>query len=68
VSCYANSTWAFNEPFANPEIASNRIAAGYKDKDGAWIALNAQPLFYAYNTEQVGTDDVPKSTADCLKP
>jgi ABC-type Fe3+ transport system substrate-binding protein len=46
----------------------DKIGASSKDKDGAWIALNANPLFYAYNTEQVPTDDVPKSAADFLKP
>jgi ABC-type Fe3+ transport system substrate-binding protein len=44
------------------------IAAGSKDKDGAWIAANANPLFYGYNTELVSVDDVPKSALDFLKP
>ena len=46
----------------------DKIGAGSKDKDGAWIAVNANPLFYAYNTDQVQMDDVPKSAADFLKP
>ena len=45
-----------------------KIGAGSKDKDGAWIAVNANPVFYGYNTEQVQTDAVPKSAADFLKP
>ena len=44
------------------------IGAGAKDKDGAWIAVNANPLFYGYNTELVTPDDVPKSALDFLKP
>ncbi len=44
------------------------IGAGAKDKDGAWIAVNANPLFYGYNTEQVTAQDVPKSALDFLKP
>jgi ABC-type Fe3+ transport system substrate-binding protein len=46
----------------------DKIAAGYKDRDGAWIGLNLNPIFYAYNTEQVRTGDVPKSAADFLNP
>jgi ABC-type Fe3+ transport system substrate-binding protein len=44
------------------------IPAGMKDKDGAWIALNANPLFYGYNTEHVTPATVPKSALDFLKP
>jgi ABC-type Fe3+ transport system substrate-binding protein len=44
------------------------IAAGSKDRDGAWIAANANPLFYGYNTELVAADDVPKSALDFLRP
>jgi ABC-type Fe3+ transport system substrate-binding protein len=44
------------------------IGAGAKDRDGAWIAANANPLFYGYNTELVAADDVPKSALDFLKP
>jgi ABC-type Fe3+ transport system substrate-binding protein len=43
------------------------IGAGAKDRDGAWIAANANPLFYGYNTEHVMADDVPKSALDFLK-
>ena len=31
----------------------DKIDAGYKDKDGAWIAVNKNPIFYGYNTENV---------------
>lgn len=48
--------------------AFDRIGAGSKDRDGAWIAVNTNPLFYGYNTEQVRAEDVPKSAADFLKP
>jgi ABC-type Fe3+ transport system substrate-binding protein len=44
------------------------IGDGAKDRDGAWIAANANPLFYGYNTEHVTADDVPKSALDFLKP
>jgi ABC-type Fe3+ transport system substrate-binding protein len=44
------------------------IGAGSKDPDGAWIAANANPLFYGYNTELVAKEDVPKSALDFLKP
>ena len=44
------------------------IPAGMKDKDGGWIAMNANPLFYGYNTEHVKPEDVPKSALDFLKP
>ncbi len=44
------------------------IRAGAKDKDGAWIAVNTNPLFYGTNTEHVMPDDVPRSALDFLKP
>jgi ABC-type Fe3+ transport system substrate-binding protein len=44
------------------------IPAAYRDKDGAWIAMNANPLFYGYNTERVKPAEVPKSATDFLKP
>jgi ABC-type Fe3+ transport system substrate-binding protein len=43
------------------------IGPGAKDPDGAWIAVNANPLFYGYNTEQLAADEVPKSALDFLK-
>ncbi|HXQ53914.1 MAG TPA: extracellular solute-binding protein [Stellaceae bacterium] len=46
----------------------DKIGAGMKDKDGAWIAVNANPLFYGYNTDGVKPADVPKSALDFLKP
>jgi ABC-type Fe3+ transport system substrate-binding protein len=44
----------------------DKIDAGYKDKDGAWIAVNLNPIFYGYNTENVRLEDVPKSAPDFL--
>ena len=44
----------------------DKIDAGYKDKDGAWIAVNINPVFYGYNTENVRLEDVPKSAPDFL--
>ncbi len=46
----------------------DQIPAAYKDKDGAWIAMNVNPLFYGYNRALVKPEDVPKSAADFLKP
>jgi ABC-type Fe3+ transport system substrate-binding protein len=46
----------------------DKIDTGSKDKDGAWIAVNSNPLFYAYNTDQVQRDAAPKSAADFLQP
>jgi ABC-type Fe3+ transport system substrate-binding protein len=43
------------------------IAASARDKDGAWISVNANPIFYAYNTDQVAAADAPKSARDFLK-
>ena len=39
-----------------------------KDKNGAWVAVNAIPLFYGYNSDKVQEADVPKSALDFLKP
>jgi ABC-type Fe3+ transport system substrate-binding protein len=47
--------------------AFDKIASSSKDKDGAWIAVNTNPIFYGYNTEQVRPDEVPKSAPDFLK-
>jgi ABC-type Fe3+ transport system substrate-binding protein len=44
------------------------IRSGAKDRDGAWIAVNANPLFYGYNTDAVAADAVPRSALDFLKP
>jgi ABC-type Fe3+ transport system substrate-binding protein len=46
----------------------DKIGAAYKDKDGAWIGVNANPLFYGYNTASLQPEDVPKSALDFLKP
>jgi ABC-type Fe3+ transport system substrate-binding protein len=43
------------------------IGAGAKDPDGAWIAVNTNPLFYGYNTDGLKADEVPKSALDFLK-
>src|SRR3984893_10779007 len=44
------------------------IGPNAKDPDGAWIAANANPLFYGSNTELVAKEDVPRSALDFLKP
>ena len=45
-----------------------QVPAGMKNKDGAWVAVNAIPIFYGYNPDQVKEADVPKSALDFLKP
>jgi ABC-type Fe3+ transport system substrate-binding protein len=44
------------------------VLGAMKDKDGAWVAMNAIPMFYGYNPEKVQEIDVPKSALDFLKP
>ena len=44
------------------------IGANSKDPDGGWIAVNANPIFYGYNSDEVAADAVPKSALDFLKP
>jgi ABC-type Fe3+ transport system substrate-binding protein len=44
------------------------IGAHAKNRDGAWIAVNANPLFYGYNTDGVMAEEVPKSALDFLQP
>ncbi|HEY7246216.1 MAG TPA: extracellular solute-binding protein [Xanthobacteraceae bacterium] len=46
----------------------DKIDAGSKNKDGAWIAVNRMPIFYGYNTELVQHNDVPQLALDFLRP
>ena len=46
----------------------DQVLASMKDKNGAWVAVNAIPMFYGYNSEKVQEADVPKSALDFLKP
>jgi ABC-type Fe3+ transport system substrate-binding protein len=45
----------------------DKIGARSKDGDGAWIAINANPIFYGYNTEKVAQREVPKLAIDFLR-
>jgi ABC-type Fe3+ transport system substrate-binding protein len=45
----------------------DQVLPSMKDKDGAWAAANAIPIFYGYNPEKVQDADVPKSPRDFLK-
>jgi ABC-type Fe3+ transport system substrate-binding protein len=45
-----------------------QVLAPMKEKNGAWVAVNAIPLLYAYNAEKVQAADLPKSALDFLKP
>jgi ABC-type Fe3+ transport system substrate-binding protein len=46
----------------------DQVYPAMKDKDGAWVAVNAIPMLYGYNTDKVQEADVPKSALDFLKP
>jgi ABC-type Fe3+ transport system substrate-binding protein len=45
----------------------DRVSAKSKDPDGAWVAVNTNPIFYGYNTEHVRKQDMPGSAIDFLK-
>jgi ABC-type Fe3+ transport system substrate-binding protein len=42
--------------------------SNFRDEDGAYLALSANALTYAYNTARVRAEDAPKSAQDFLKP
>ena len=46
----------------------DQIYPNFKDPDGAYMALSANALTYAYNKEKVSAQDAPKSAQDFLKP
>jgi ABC-type glycerol-3-phosphate transport system substrate-binding protein len=46
----------------------DQILPNFRDEDGAYMALSANALTYAYNTSQVRAEDAPKSAQDFLKP
>jgi ABC-type Fe3+ transport system substrate-binding protein len=46
----------------------DQVLPAMKEKDGAWVAVNAIPMLYGYNSEKVQDVDVPKSALDFLKP
>src|SRR5579862_6889125 len=45
----------------------DQVLPAMKDKDGAWVAVTAIPMFYGYNPEKVPEADAPKSALDFLK-
>jgi ABC-type Fe3+ transport system substrate-binding protein len=45
----------------------DQVFPSMKAQNGAWVAVNAIPLFYGYNPEKVKDTDVPKSALDFLK-
>ncbi|MGH7088827.1 MAG: ABC transporter substrate-binding protein, partial [Stellaceae bacterium] len=49
-------------------LGADKVDRSFKDKDGAWIALQINAHVYAYNADQVKPADVPKSALDFLKP
>jgi ABC-type Fe3+ transport system substrate-binding protein len=46
----------------------DKIDNRYKDKDGAWIAVNKNPIFYGYNSQRIQHTDVPTLAIDFLRP
>jgi ABC-type Fe3+ transport system substrate-binding protein len=46
----------------------DQIYPNYRDPDGAYVAVAANTLTYAYNTKLVRPEDAPKSARDFLKP
>jgi len=46
----------------------DQVLPPMKGKNGAWVAVNAIPLFYGYNPDKVQEADVPRSALDFLKP
>ena len=40
------------------------IDARLKDRDGGWVAVNNNPIFYGYNKEQIRLIDVPRLATD----
>jgi ABC-type Fe3+ transport system substrate-binding protein len=45
-----------------------QIHESFRDPDGAFTTVSANPLPYAYNTKLVRQEDVPRSALDFLKP
>ena len=46
----------------------DQVLPNFRDDDGAYMALSANALTYAYNTAAVKPEDAPKSALDFLKP
>jgi ABC-type Fe3+ transport system substrate-binding protein len=46
----------------------DQVAPAFRDEDGAFTAVAANPIAYAYNSKLVAPPDVPKSALDFLKP
>ena len=44
------------------------IDARLKDRDGGWVAVNNNPIFYGYNKEQIRLIDVPRLATDFFQP
>src|SRR5215813_4292528 len=46
----------------------DQIYSNFRDPDGAYMALSANALTYAYNTSKIRAEDAPRSAEDFLKP
>jgi ABC-type Fe3+ transport system substrate-binding protein len=46
----------------------DKIDARSKDKNGGWVAVNKNPVFYGYNSERVRLIEVPILATDFLRP
>lgn len=45
----------------------DQVLPSMKERNGAWVAVNAIPMFYGYNAEKVPQANVPKSALDFLR-
>src|SRR5262245_11753909 len=74
------STWRSSRPcrISSPgrSVAScccsrpgfDQIYPNFRDGDGAYMALSANALTYAYNTSKLRAEDAPRSAEDFLRP
>ena len=46
----------------------DQVLPNFRDEDGAYMALSANALTYAYNTASIKPEDAPRSALDFLKP
>ena len=46
----------------------DQVYPEFRDPDGAYVAVIANPIVYAYNTKALRPDEAPKNALDFLKP
>jgi ABC-type Fe3+ transport system substrate-binding protein len=64
----AQKKWRETWPARLGSLWLDKIDPRSRDKDGAWIAVNQNPIFYGYNTEQVQQNAVPRLATEFLRP